>query len=73
MSKLKIPRIDDSSSAPPGNCQLFTGSKNPRIRVWGVISGGVLGLGALVRFNPIAILPIVLECLFGLTSGIYKR
>jgi len=38
---------------------LFNWFQNPEKRVWGVISGGVLGLCILVRFNPIVILPIV--------------
>lgn len=39
---------------------LFRWFQAPEKRVLGVIAGGVLGLGVLVRFNPIAILPIVL-------------
>ena len=43
--------------------------KKPENPLWGVISGGILGLGALVRFNPLAILPIV----FGMFIWINKR
>ena len=39
---------------------LFRWFKAPENRVWAVIAGGVLGLGVLARFNPIAILPIAL-------------
>ena len=39
---------------------LFRWFKAPENRVWAVIAGGILGLGVLARFNPIAILPIAL-------------
>ncbi|MHB8134751.1 MAG: hypothetical protein ACYDH1_11065 [Anaerolineaceae bacterium] len=43
--------------------------KKPEKPVWGVITGGILGLGTLVRFNPLAIMPII----FGMFIWINKR
>jgi len=48
---------------------VFYWFKKPEKPLWGVISGGILGLGALVRFNPLAIMPIV----FGMFIWINKR
>ncbi len=47
--------------------------KAPENRVWAVIAGGVLGLGVLARFNPIAILPIALVTFLWINKKNFRK
>ncbi len=39
---------------------MFNWLRHPEIKIWAVITGGLLGLSVLIRFNPLFIVPVII-------------